>query len=390
MRGKYTSWPRFALAYVYRQRLRRRLARIVSWPPEGPLRGGCTAVVGMCHRLPHVLLGNLRCLDAHAWGTLRHVIIVVDGVRGCLPAGLEEAAAKACTNLDLRFEYYSVEQARLSEELQLPYVFAWLSWSIGLGLCETEHAILHDYDALILDDSLARRYASFASSGAAVQGIRWYEGNGVRSADRLATTFEAFLDVRWVRSFAPIAMFHQIGIEAGHSRDYDILLDMQHRFTPLERRTIVPMEEAALVHPSQMIHQYTMLRRHPEKPLPCYSIPMIPFFELLSGNGDAIAVATARLRDRHGKVADFFGDGVRANFSQLTTASVDWALKQTLRVCLNQRMPPDRSLYAYGLELYAVADTPEGQVWVGDFTPEQRVWIDAARGEDASPRSSAG
>src|SRR5688500_18814801 len=195
MHGKYDSWPRFLSAYAYRQWVRFRLRDTVSWPSEAPSQPGCSALIGMCHRLPDVLIGNLTCLNAVAWPALKEVIVVVDSTRGCLPKGLEDAARQVASNVRLRFAYYTAEQAKLTEEIRLPYVFSWLSWSIAVSMCQTQHALLQDYDALILNDNLARRYDKFADGGAVIQGIRWYVGNGIEEGDHLATTFETFFDV---------------------------------------------------------------------------------------------------------------------------------------------------------------------------------------------------
>ena len=267
----------------------------------------------------------------------------------------------------------------LTEQLRLPYVYSWLSWSIALGHTRTRVALLHDYDALVLDRSLLARYREFVSAGAAIQGIRWYEGNGVKADDRLATTFEAFLDVGWLRSFQPIEMFNQIGVVKGVSRDYDTLLEIQHRHTPSARRAVVGMGEASLVHPSQMIHQYTMFRKQPGADLPSFSIPMIPFFAFLSGRLDALPAATARLRQARSRVLDFLGDGTLVSFARLDTGSVDWALKQMVRVCVHRNIPPFGALYDYGAALYTSAGARESKLWSGDFTIEQRQWIAKAQ-----------
>ena len=380
MEGKYNNWPRYLGAYAYRQWIRKRIEGMVSWSAAGAVQPGCTALIGMCHRLPDVLLGNLSCLNAASWPELTEAIVVVDSTEGCLPKGLEAAAQAACTNFKVRFLYYSAKQAKLTEELCLPYVFSWLSWSIALSHCTTRSAMLHDYDALVLGDTLARRYYAFVESGAAIQGVRWYQVNGITAEDRLAGTFEAFLDVPWLRSFRPIQMFNQVGYAGGRSRDYDTLLDIQHRHTAVSRRTVIDMDEESLVHPSQMIHQYTMFRRSPGSALPCFSIPMIPVFELLSGKQDALGTAAKRINAANGKIVDFFGDGARINLAQLDTASVDWILKQIARVCMARQIGPFRDFADYGTALYKLAASPDDKAWLGDFTALQRTWIDQSRG----------
>ena len=384
MTGKYKNWPQLIRAYGIRESVRVRLNRVVSWDPLTDAKPGCTAVIGMCHRLPDVLLGNVRCLVNAAWPELSEIIIVVDGVRGCIDAELERSAIALGGRINVRVEYYTAAQNNLAEALKLPYVFAWLSWSIGFSQCLTRHALIHDYDALVFGDALSRRYAEFASSQASIQGIRWYAGNGVEPEDKLATTFEAFVDVPWLRSHAPSTSFHKVRYRDGRSFDYDTLLDLQHNFTPVEQRTIMHMDEEEMVHPSQMIHQYTMFRRHPGKQLPCYSIPMIPFFEYFSGSREAIAQVLERVDKRQGAIVDFVGDGTQVHTGALLSTQVDWALKQMVRACQKSGIPPFADLYRYGERLYGLTGAPESKIWLGDFTQDQRAWIEQSRNQAAS------
>jgi hypothetical protein len=379
MKGKYPNWGAYIKAYIVRETVRARLRNAVTWSALTAPSEGCTAIVGMCNRLPNVLLGNLRCLLAARWPGLNEVIVVVDGERDCLPVELERQAVALGSEIPIRIQYYSAAQAKLAEDLKLPYVFAWLSWSIGLSQCRTRHALLQDYDALVFGNTLATRYAAFANSNAAMQGISWYAGNGVIHEDRLATTFEAFLDVQWVRSHPPLASFHKIRYRDGRSFDYDTLLDLQHNRTPLHRRTVMAMNEEDLVHPSQMIHQYTMFRRYPGKELPCYSLPMIPFFEFLSGDGGAIERVVARLESDRQQVVDLVGDGTRINTKALAVPQVDWALKQMVRACLKSKLEPMPALYRYGELLYERAAAAPEAMWRGDFTAEQREWVEASK-----------
>ncbi len=380
MQGKYGSYPRYVAAYVNREAVRLKLRRAVSWGPLARPERGCTAIVGMCHRLPGVLLSNLRCLMAAAWPALKRVIVVVDGAEGCVAKELEAKARRLATDaIAVDIFYYSPEQAKLSEELRLPWVFSWLSWSIAYSHCRTRHALIHDYDALVFGDVLQRRYDEFVASRAAIQGIRWYKGNGVELEDRLATTFEAFVDVTWIRAHHPLAGFHKVAYHGGVSRDYDTLLHLQHVHTRPERRTTMGMPEESLVHPSQMIHQYTMCRRLPGEALPCASLPMIPFFEFLSGDSTAIDDATRRLEERDGKVANLLGDGIPVNLTELDVLHVDWDLKQMVQACMLSHVEPFAGLHRYGVQLYEVCGAGPDRTWVGDFTESQRQWIERCR-----------
>ncbi len=380
MLGKYHNWPRFAASYLNRELLRLRLRNAVSWTPPTNLEPGCTAIIGMCHRLPGVLNGNLRCLLAAAWPELRRIVIVVDAARGSVSPEVEaKALSMATSDIAIDIFYYSTEQARLSEQLCQPWVFSWLSWSIALSHCRTWHALIQDYDALVFGDVLRRRYETFVESGAAIQGIRWYTGNGIEVEDRLATTFEAFVDVAWIRSRHPLAGFHKIARRGGVSRDYDTLLHLQHVHTPPERRTTMEMPDESLVHPSQMIHQYTMARRHPGASQACAALPMIPFFDFLSGNERAIAEASERLERRRGTTSKLLGDDTQVNLDQLELAHVDWDLKQMVQACMLSNIEPFAELYRYGQLLYEVCGATRAQTWAGDFTEVQREWIERCR-----------
>jgi hypothetical protein len=375
MKGKHTSLTTFLPALAYREALRARIRRLVHWQPLRAAQPACTAIIGVCSRLPQVLAANLRCLNEARWPELRQVIAVVDGDSAALPEGMEQRLCATYRGLNLKFLHYSNVQSRTAEKVRLPYVYSWLSWCIGISHTETDHLLLHDYDALVLGPSLADRYRAFATSKARVQGISWYKVNGVDEADHLATTFEAFFDARWLRSLKPLDLFNKLRFRNGRSIDFDTTLDAQDRLLPGNARTVVPMDLEQLVHPSQMIHQYTMFLRHPNRAQACFSIPMIPFFGYLSGIEGCIEGATRALESQ-GKVnVDLVGDGSRMNLSQLTVASVDWALKQMIQAMLAMKLDPDPAIYRYGKALYKAIGAAEDMVWRGDFTVRQRQWI---------------
>ena len=378
MQGKYSNWLSFVRAYSIRQYVRYRLRNIVAWPDRSHLEPGCTAIIGVCHRLPGVLAANLSCLATARWPDLTEIVLVVDGPTGCLDAEVISRISSVDGLPRVQIHYYSDRQAQVAESLRLPYVYAWLSWSIALAKCHTKHALIHDYDALVFGDTLAKRYEEFVSTGSAIQGISWYQGNGINHKDRLATTFEAFVDVEWVRSRKPLSAFHKIRMVGGRALDYDTLLDLQHNFTAPSKRTISAMDADSIVHPSQMIHQYTMFRRYPGKSLPCFAMPMIPFFEFLSGNENSLRLATDKLNRSGTGPMDFLGDTTSINLSSLTLPELDWALKQMVQACLKLELSPSASIYNYGQALYKAIDVGCEEIWRGDFTSDQRGWIEAS------------
>jgi hypothetical protein len=378
--GKYNNRLSYELARVRRASIRRKIRNLVSWEPAAQLEPGCTAMVGMSSLMPDVLLGNLSCLNDNVWPELKYVHVVVDSTPGCLPDGLEEKVAAACDRFQVRFFYYNDQQARTTRAVRLPYIYSWLSWCIGIAACRTHTLLLHDYDALILNDVLARRYQAFLTSGSKIQGIQWYNvpANGISPDDRLATTFEAFVETAWLRTFPPIRLFNSFGRRGRRSLDYDTLLDIQHNETEIEDRTIAPMSQDDLVHPSQMVHQFTMFLRRPGADLPSFSIPMIPFFESLTVGPEALRRAASQIRKRSSRCFPFLRGDLLINFAKLKPADVDWCLKQMVQASSRKGLPPSRELHDYGRALHEMIGTSPERVWKGDFTDEQRDWIDRA------------
>lgn len=376
MHGKHTNQLKHWTAWVYREILRARIRRLVHWKPLTHPGPGCTAIIGMCSRLPDVMAANLRCLHQSRWPQLKKIVIAVDTVRTDAHALVESDARANCPAIAVEFVYYSAAQSQAADRVQLPFVYSWLSWCLAIRQVTTRHVLIHDYDALILGPTLRQRYEEFVASAATVQGISWYDSNGVLPSDRLATTFETFVDATWLRSLPPIALFNKMRVKHGRSIDFDTSLDAQDRMLPEAKRTIVPMKLDEMVHPSQMIHQYTMFRRQPAGALPCFSMPMIPFFAYLSGKKGAIAHATEALSSQPRNNVDILGDGTRFNFERLEISQVDWILKQMVQAFIALECEPDRRVYEYGNALYRTVEVSGDLVWRGDFSESQRRWID--------------
>jgi len=373
MQGKHSNIIKHAAAWLHRERLRYQLSSLVSWQPLNEPKPGCTAIIGMCSRLPRVLGANLRCLIAARWPDLKQIIIAIDATREDFPLEANYLMA-TYPGIEIKVVHYSNEQSRFAENIKLPFVYSWMSWSIALAEVETRDVLIHDYDALVFGDTLSRRYNEFVRSGAAIQGISWYAVNGLEADDRLATTFEAFSQVQWLRRLPPVSLFNKIGIKEGRSIDYDTTLYVQDRLLLPEQRTCMPMDIDELVHPSQMIHQYTMFRKFPGRPLPSFAMPMLPLFSVLSGEPEAFENAAQSLRSASRDAVDLAGDGTPMNLEQLGVPQVDWTLKQMIQATLLLRLPPNPALMDYATALYDHVGALHNQRQ-GDFTPSQREWI---------------
>jgi hypothetical protein len=377
MQGKHSSILKHTAAWLYRERVRHQLASLVAWKPLTGPEPGCTAIIGMCSRLPRVLGANLRCLVAARWPELRRIVIAVDSTREEFPLD-EQELMSTYPGIEIKVVHYSSRQSRYADGIKLPFVYSWMSWSIALAEVTTRDVLIHDYDALVFGQTLHRRYEEFVCSGAMMQGVSWYAGNGLQPEDRLSTTFEAFAKASWLRNLPPVSLFNKIGIKDGRSIDYDTTLHIQDRLLEPEQRTCMPMNLDELVHPSQMIHQYTMFRKFPRRPLPSFSMPMLPLFAVLSGKLDAFDEAARSLRTAARDSVDLAGDGTLMNLQQLGAPQVNWTLKQMVQAMLLLELPANPAMANYGDALYDHVGA-ESEQRLGDFTPRQADWLRMSR-----------
>jgi hypothetical protein len=141
----------------------------------------------------------------------------------------------------------------------------------------------------------------------------------------------------------------------------------------------MPMRDEDLSHISEMIVQYMKFKKTPGKVLPCFSVIMIPFFYLLSGQENAIRNAILAIQRENLERVDLLHDGILINLSLLETKGVDWVMKNIIQVLVKKDIKPFKDIIDYGTALYNVCKTPREQIWVGDFTGIQREWIEAAK-----------
>ncbi len=87
--------------------------------------------------------------------------------------------------------------------------------------------------------------------------MKYYLGNGLAPADRLAVTFELMFDLAFVRRhFRPIELANTVDTYKGRGVDFDTMLYAQSKagsaFT-------AEVSDQPMVHPQQVICQFTQL-----------------------------------------------------------------------------------------------------------------------------------
>jgi len=330
MHGKYSSPLRFHLVRAQRALLRSIIRRFSSFTPIDDPKPGYSILIGCSTPLAGMLEVNLSLLARQELTNLDQIIVAFDHPADQLPLPVEKLAREHFPLLPLRFEYYSPFQARVFATLGLPWTYSWASWMKGLMACRTKYALLHDFDAMLLrKDIIEERYRETNARNAQWCGIRAYNGNGVITDDGLVTTFEMMLDVQFIRQrFRPIDLFNQVTTHNGRTVDFDTCLYAQ---TLAGERFILPIAEEDLVHPSQVIHQFTELcNRRGYIPPAANNLWFIPYFLYLSGHPQSMASITSELESNSGGPVTLLSHSM--NPSKLTVVHFEWVRKQVNRL----------------------------------------------------------
>jgi hypothetical protein len=175
-----------------------------------------------------------------------------------------------------------------------------MSWCRAIAEARTRAVIIHDLDAMPIHPALFEQlHGHWADEEAEFCGIRPYKGNGITEDMGLVTTFELVLDAAFVRSrFRPFDLFNKVALVDGRMVDFDTMLHAQSR-SP--RRVVRGIEEAHLVHPSQLICHYTdLVAGRTDFRGRGSSLPILPYFfdlgddpSLMESVGPQIAAAGA-------------------------------------------------------------------------------------------------
>lgn len=334
MNGKYRSWLKYAAARGKWGMVRAVMGGMSSWEEIKAPELGYEMVIGCPGGLISILGANLEAVSRQDLTSCRRIICVVDWPLEELEAKwgkVEPNLKDRFSQLPLEFVYYTRLQAWVMRKLGYPAGYCWFSWQLGLGRVKTKYALLHDFDAFVLERGLLeRRYREAVLSGVRWLGQRWYEGNGVERSDKLATTFEMFVDVEHVRRrYRPVDLFNKIDLFKGRSVEFDITLWCQAQEW-MERNAegvaaAVDMLEEEYVHPSQVVHQYTELTHKPGYVPPGKNrLPFVAYLLDLAGDEAILERAAEEVRDKGG----FTLGGKWVDLGRTDAEHIEWLFKQ--------------------------------------------------------------
>lgn len=334
MAAQTHSLPHYVRKLALREGLRAIIKPLVTWEPMRAPREGYSVLIG-CHReLGDLLLATLRSLSRQRATHCREVILSFDGLASELGASFEEKAREMAGSLPLRFLYCTPKDLRIARRIDWGPVYAWMNWSRGLAACTTRHALLHDLDALLIDPEVFEsRYAAILDRSVEYLGIAYHGGGGTVPEDRLARTFELMLDAAFVRAHhQPLDVFNKMwtirDARGGVRRvEFDTFLYCQHT---RGRRDALPMGEEQMVHPSNMIGQYTDFRNKRPRIPPNTNLPMIPYYELVGGNPTNVREVVRQLRASKSGVVTLWG--WELHIERTSQSHRAWMRKQAGRV----------------------------------------------------------
>ena len=276
---------RLATTNFHRLAMHTLLHDLVVWEPLPNPEPGYTVIVGCMKNLAAVVIANLRLCARMNKNRLHEIILVFDCSVDQIPSDVRDLIAESNESLRIRVVGYNDRERRVSQFLNWSWVYCWLSWCIAFREARSQAVIIHDLDALPLDSQLFERiYDNFLESEAHFCGISHYTNPRCRIDTDLnvVSTYEMAFDLCHVRQhFMPIDLFNKTRWANGRIVDFDTMLYTQWKST---RRVVRTIDETALVHPSQMVCNYTDLLAGRSKFRDRdHSLPILPYFLHLGG-----------------------------------------------------------------------------------------------------------
>lgn len=324
------SYAKVLWKRVRRAPMVRALRPLLRWAPPDALADGYSIAVGCMRSLAPVAAANMRLLARGRPGALREIMLVFDCTEAELPSQVLALHERLDWPCPVRILTYTSEQVRVARRIHWGWVYSWLSWSLAIEHCRTRHLVLHDLDALPLEPTLFDRlYQGACTAGTVFHGIRPYTGAWIGAADGLVTTFELVLQPGVLRArFQPIDAFNRAGLIGGRYVDFDTLLWIQHQ---VKSGSVQPLDESELVHPSQLICNYTdFVAGRGNLPRIQHNLVLLPYFEYLGGDATQLDAATAALRDPQRGTIPLSGRPLPVG--HLRPAHWAWTEKQIRRV----------------------------------------------------------
>ncbi len=255
---KLKNWARLKVKQAKRLPMETAIRKLVDWKPLTDPSEGYSIAIACMNSLAPLAVANIRLLARQDRQNLREIILVFDRSIEDVDPSVRAAVEEHAEGLKITLIGYDSRQYKTARAINWGWVFSWMSWSLAISREQTRAVIIHDLDAMpVSADFFEGLYASWLESRPHFCGSRRYVGNGVVAEMELVTTFELTLDAVYLRShFKPFDLFNKLRLVDGEVVDFDTMLHVQHQSPS---RVLRPVDETALVHPTQLICNYTDL-----------------------------------------------------------------------------------------------------------------------------------
>ena len=304
------------------------LSRLIDWEPMQLPRQGYTVIVACHGPLAEMILPSIDLLARQDLTSLRRLIVSFDSPEDPRLRNLARKISQQYPHLHSEFLFQSPKESRLLRRIDWGWVDCWLSYTKGIAAADTRFAILHDMDAMLIRPNLIeRRYQLIREREDHFLGIRWYKGNGIMEEDHLAYIVEMAFDAEFLRrKSCPLDSFNVIGRLKDRTVDFDTLLYPQTRTS---RRSIERIDEEEMVHPSQVVSQYTMLNWRDYVPPAANNALFIPYFYYLAGHPGHLRLARESLDSAEPRIPLL---SKSMDVSKLSLSHTDWLTEQAMRI----------------------------------------------------------
>ncbi|MDJ0615314.1 MAG: hypothetical protein QNJ63_00990 [Calothrix sp. MO_192.B10] len=333
---RYKSWLGYAAGWCQYAYLRTILRTTARWSPLKDPAEGYTVIIGVPWQLWELIDIPLLSLQRANISSCREVILAVDTTEAQLQKkyGADGIARtlENYANLQPRLLYYNRWQQNVCGVLRWNWIDCWLTWVIGLSATKTRFALLHDFDAVVIDPEFCQKHFNLiAETDSAFVGVQIDKAFDSYQGAKIFRTIELMLDASLVRSqFAPVDLFNRPRMLGKARILCDILRDIQLR-VPQQKRLFHKLKEDQIVHPSQVVSQWHQLRKAAGRFTPIGYCPLlvVPYFRHIKGDSTSLIRLTENLQAGN-MVIEFEGSSL--DLSRLNPVGREWIAKQIERL----------------------------------------------------------
>jgi len=311
--------PFLDTAKIKREAIKALLRPLVRWRPLRHPLPGFSLIIGVPWALRHVLAANLRFVRKMDLTGLHHIHIVFDRTTKPGADAFMSEIRETFPSLPLQFQFHPWHAGSIVRAVNRSQFYASLNWVLGLQVCRTRYAIIHDFDLYPTDPNMFRaivraleeRHLRFSGTEIRMD-KEWY---GIIDPPTIGSC-ELGIDVSWLRENShPVDCFHRIKTIRGTRCRLDIFNYVQLR-TPA-RALADNLGHHSYAHVVNLCSTYLRFTTGYMPASVAWRLPFLWYLEDLSAQDDKLRPVTQAMDraqsatlDIHGLRVDFSGEHV--------------------------------------------------------------------------------